>query len=49
VSATIPIALKESVSKQMIKEGDLVMLVGFGVGYSWGATLITWGGELEFK
>ena len=42
VSATIPIALKEASSQGRIKTGALVMLVGFGVGYSWGATLITW-------
>jgi 3-oxoacyl-[acyl-carrier-protein] synthase III len=41
VSATIPIALKNSFSKGLIKKGDKVMLVGFGVGLSWGATIIT--------
>jgi 3-oxoacyl-[acyl-carrier-protein] synthase-3 len=41
VSATIPIALKNSFSKSQIKKGDIVMLVGFGVGLSWGATIIT--------
>jgi 3-oxoacyl-[acyl-carrier-protein] synthase-3 len=42
VSSTIPIALKEAVEEGRLKEGDLVMLVGFGVGYSWGATLLQW-------
>ncbi len=41
VSATIPIALKDCIEKSIIKQGNRVMLVGFGVGYSWGATLIT--------
>ncbi len=41
VSATIPIALKGSLNKGRIKNGNKVMLVGFGVGYSWGATIIT--------
>jgi 3-oxoacyl-[acyl-carrier-protein] synthase-3 len=41
VSATIPIALKNSFSKGQIKKGYKVMLVGFGVGLSWGATIIT--------
>jgi 3-oxoacyl-[acyl-carrier-protein] synthase-3 len=41
VSATIPIALKDCLEKKMVKFGDKVMLVGFGVGYSWGATIIT--------
>lgn len=40
VSSTIPIALKEVRNDATIKTGDLVMLVGFGVGYSWGATIV---------
>jgi 3-oxoacyl-[acyl-carrier-protein] synthase-3 len=39
VSSTIPIALKHAAAKGQIAPGSLVMLVGFGVGYSWGATL----------
>ncbi|MGD0342720.1 MAG: ketoacyl-ACP synthase III [Bacteroidales bacterium] len=41
VSATIPIALKNSFSTGQIKKGNKVMLVGFGVGLSWGATIVT--------
>jgi 3-oxoacyl-[acyl-carrier-protein] synthase-3 len=40
VSSTIPIALKEAVTQQLLPAGRLVLLVGFGVGYSWAATLI---------
>jgi 3-oxoacyl-[acyl-carrier-protein] synthase-3 len=40
VSATIPIALKEARERGQLEDGQRVMLVGFGVGYSWGATLI---------
>lgn len=40
VSATIPIALKDCIDKGIIKTGNKVLLVGFGVGYSWGATVI---------
>jgi 3-oxoacyl-[acyl-carrier-protein] synthase III len=40
VSCTIPIALKRTKMKREIKSGSKVMLVGFGVGYSWGATII---------
>ena len=40
VSATIPIALKDCFFNRIIKEGDKVLLCGFGVGYSWGATVI---------
>lgn len=42
VSSTIPIALKDAQVEGKLKTGDLVMLVGFGVGYSWAATLIRW-------
>ena len=42
VSSTIPIALHEDDAGGALKDGDLVMLVGFGVGYSWGATLLRW-------
>lgn len=42
VSSTIPIALKDAQVEGKLKAGDLVMLVGFGVGYSWGATLVRW-------
>ncbi len=40
VSSTIPIALKDALSKNIIKVGDKIMLVGFGVGYSWAACLM---------
>jgi len=42
VSASIPIALKQAEEEKRIKKGDNIMLVGFGVGYSWGATVIKW-------
>ena len=42
VSASIPIALKDAEMQGRLKEGDTVMLVGFGVGLSWGATLLKW-------
>ncbi len=41
VSATIPIALKNALTSGRVKKGNKVMLVGFGVGLSWGATIIT--------
>src|SRR6185369_3942674 len=40
VSSTIPIALESALNQGRVKGGDRVALVGFGVGYSWGATLI---------
>ncbi|MDY0218467.1 MAG: ketoacyl-ACP synthase III [Candidatus Cloacimonas acidaminovorans] len=41
VSNTIPIALKDSLDQSKINNGDKVLLAGFGVGYSWGSTIIT--------
>lgn len=40
VSSTIPIALKEAMHQGRIKKGYKVLLAGFGVGYSWGATVV---------
>jgi 3-oxoacyl-[acyl-carrier-protein] synthase-3 len=40
VSSTIPIALERAQRGGRIKAGDRVALIGFGVGYSWSATLI---------
>jgi len=40
VSATIPIAIKDALGNKLIKKGDKVLLVGFGVGYSWGGTIV---------
>jgi len=40
VSATIPIALEDCLERKILKEGDKVLLCGFGVGYSYGATII---------
>ncbi|MEN8904951.1 MAG: ketoacyl-ACP synthase III [Clostridiales bacterium] len=42
VSASIPIALKDAQNSGLIKNGSKIMLVGFGVGYSWGGTIITY-------
>lgn len=43
VSASIPIALESAVRSGRLHPGMKVALVGFGVGFSWGATLIEWG------
>lgn len=41
VSSTIPIALKQLEDLGRLHPGMKVMLMGFGVGLSWGATIIT--------
>jgi 3-oxoacyl-[acyl-carrier-protein] synthase-3 len=40
VSSTIPIALKAAMDNGEISPGKNVMLAGFGVGYSWGGTIL---------
>ena len=40
VSSTIPIALKQLEDVGRLKSGMKIMLMGFGVGLSWGATII---------
>src|SRR5690606_13010515 len=42
VSSTIPMALDQLATQGNLRPGQRLMLVGFGVGYSWGATLATW-------
>ncbi|MBV8254342.1 MAG: ketoacyl-ACP synthase III [Chitinophaga sp.] len=41
VSSTIPIVLKNSFESKTFKSGDQIVLSGFGVGYSWGGTVLT--------
>lgn len=41
-SSTIPIALAECVASGRLKPGMKVLISGFGVGLSWGSTIITW-------
>ncbi len=44
-SASIPLCLKEARADGRLKDGDLVLLMGFGAGLSWGACLMRWGAE----
>lgn len=46
VCASIPIALKKESLAGNINRGDRIMLVGFGVGYSWSACSVVWNGEV---
>lgn len=40
--ATIPMALDEALEQGRIQKGDHVVLVGFGAGLTWGASVIKW-------
>ncbi|TFD57582.1 ketoacyl-ACP synthase III [Cryobacterium sp. Hh38] len=42
VSSTIPIALSEAKKSGVLTSGMTVMLLGFGVGYSWGGMIVRW-------
>ncbi len=41
-AATIPIALSELCSKQLLKKGDLVLTFAFGSGLTYGGNIIRW-------
>jgi len=40
VSSTILIALKNAMDEKVIREKQTILIAGFGVGYSWGATIL---------
>ncbi|SEO50531.1 3-oxoacyl-[acyl-carrier-protein] synthase-3 [Amphibacillus marinus] len=42
-AASIPIALSEEVKANKIHDDDLIVLVGFGGGLTWGAMALRWG------
>ena len=42
-AASIPIALSEEVKNGKIKDQDVVVLVGFGGGLTWGSVVLRWG------
>ncbi|GIP56589.1 beta-ketoacyl-ACP synthase III [Paenibacillus woosongensis] len=41
-AASIPLALVEAVEEGRVKEGDTLLLVGFGGGLTWGASVLVW-------
>lgn len=41
-AASVPIALNEMYEKDLLKKGDKIILVGFGGGLTYGASLIDW-------
>ena len=42
-SASIPMALTDAVEGGRLKQGDYLVLVGFGAGLTWGAAVVLWG------
>jgi len=45
-SASIPLALIDSLEQGKIKDGDLILLVGFGAGMTAASAVLRWGGGL---
>lgn len=41
-SASVGVALMECVEQGLIKSGDIILLVGFGAGLTWGSAVIRW-------
>lgn len=41
-AASIPVALAEAVEEGRVNEGDCLVLVGFGGGLTWGASVLIW-------
>ncbi len=41
-SASIPIALSETIERGLLKDGDLILFTGFGGGLSWGSIAWRW-------
>ncbi|UCC10921.1 MAG: ketoacyl-ACP synthase III [candidate division WOR-3 bacterium] len=41
-AASIPISLDEAVQSGKIKKGDIICLVAFGAGFTWGGVLLRW-------
>lgn len=42
VSSTIPINLNKLIKTNKLKKGDKILMAGFGVGYSMGASILNW-------
>ncbi len=40
VSSSIPISIKKSMDKGVIKKGNTILIAGFGVGLSWGGSIV---------
>jgi len=45
-TASIPVALAEAVQSGRVKQGDHIVMVGFGAGLTWGAAVVKWGSTI---
>lgn len=43
VSASIPLAMKLQMNQKAFKKGSTLLVAGFGIGYSWGGTILNLG------
>jgi 3-oxoacyl-[acyl-carrier-protein] synthase-3 len=43
--ASVPVALDEAVRAGRVREGDVLLFIVFGGGFTWGATVMEWGGR----
>jgi 3-oxoacyl-[acyl-carrier-protein] synthase-3 len=41
-AASLPIALSEVLEQGLIKEGQIMMMVSFGAGFTWAASVMRW-------
>jgi 3-oxoacyl-[acyl-carrier-protein] synthase III len=41
-AASIPLALAEALDQDRVRDGDLVLLVGFGAGMTWASAVLRW-------
>lgn len=41
-AASIPLALDETFKKGLIKNGDILVIAGFGAGLTWGTVIVKW-------
>jgi 3-oxoacyl-[acyl-carrier-protein] synthase-3 len=48
-SASIPLALADALDAGRVRQGDLVLLVGFGAGMTAASALLRWGGATDTK
>ena len=45
-SASIPLALADSIARGRLGAGDLVVFAGFGAGMTWASAVWRWGGPV---